>query len=170
MPKPSTQIIIDAIIKQIEKGKAYGTTLAQFVTKWHISKRTFDRYWKIANEQHTEKQQDIKSKLAIIDEKAAIDARKKAIMSADDRKEWLTKMIMGEMKAKRPFVIGGKIMEYPEDPSHTDRLKALAELNKMEGDYAPTKTQIDANVTQRTVIIDTTGNQDTTLYPETGRS
>lgn len=139
MPKPSTQIIIDAIIKEIEQGKTFDTCLKLYGTKWNLTRSTFIRRWKDANEQHTAKQQGIKSKLAIIDEQAAIDARKKAIMSADDRKEWLTKMIMGEMKAKRPFVIGGKIMEYPEDPSHTDRLKALSELNKMEGDYSPLK-------------------------------
>ena len=44
-----------------------------------------------------------------------------------------------EVKTKQPFVVGGKIMEYPAEPSLTDKLKALAELNKMDGDYAPTK-------------------------------
>ena len=142
MPKPSTQIIIDAIIKGIEQGKTFDTCLKLYGTKWNLTRSTFIRRWKDANEQHTVKQQAIKSKLAIIDQQAAIDARKKAIMNADERKEWLTKMINGEMKAKRPFVINGKIMEYPEDPSHSDRLKALAELNKMDGEYAPTKNAI----------------------------
>lgn len=139
MPKQSQQIIIDAISKGIEQGLDRGKLLATVGKKWQISNRTFDRHWKKANEQHLVKQTAIKSKLAIIDEQAAIEARKKAIMSADDRKEYLTKLISGEIKAKRPFVIGGKIMEYPEEPTHSDRLKALAELNKMEGDYAPTK-------------------------------
>ena len=140
MPKPNTQIIIDFIIDHLTKGEQRAAMLVKAGKKWGTSKSAFDRLLKIAKEQHTERQQTIKSKIAIIDEQAAIDARKKAIMNTDERKEWLTKMIMGEMKAKRPFVIGGKIMEYPEDPSHTDRLKALAELNKMDGDYAPTKT------------------------------
>lgn len=61
------------------------------------------------------------------------------ILSAAERMEWLTKLVSGEIKAKRPFVIGGKIMEYPEEPSHNDRIKALAELNKMDGSYAPQK-------------------------------
>ena len=156
MPKQSQQIIIDAIVKGIEQGKTFDTCLKLCGTKWNLTRSTFIRRWKDANEQHIAKQQCIKSKLAILDEQAAIDARKKAIMSADDRKEWLTKLISGEMKAKRPFVINGKIMEYPEDPSHTDRLKALAELNKMEGDYAPTKiaaTDTKGNDVEQTLIV-----------------
>ena len=139
MPKPNTQIIIDAIIKEIEQGKSYTQALAANGETWRIPSRTFDRYWKTANEQHTTAQQAIKIKLIDIDTQAAIDARKKAIMSAEDRKEYLTKILMGEVKIKQPFVVSGKIMEYPAEPSINDRLKALAELNKMEGDYAPTK-------------------------------
>jgi hypothetical protein len=30
-------------------------------------------------------------------------------------------------------------LEYPSEPDHTDIKNAIAELNKMQGDYAPTK-------------------------------
>lgn len=66
----------------------------------------------------------------------------KSVLSKAERLEWLTKLVNGEIKAKVPFVIGGKIMEYPSEPSHSDRIKALAELNKMGGDYAPTKNEV----------------------------
>ena len=111
-------------------------------TKWDLTRPTFIRRWNIAKEQHTEKQQEIKARVAELDTAAAIEARKKAIMTADERKEYLTKLINGEIKAKRPFVIGGKIMEYPEEPTHSDRIKAIAELNKMDGDYAPVKSNV----------------------------
>lgn len=137
--KASKQIIIDAIIKEIEQGKTYTKVMAVNGRKWQMPERTFNRYWKTANEQHIVKQQEIKKELAEVDKQAAIEARKKAIMTANERKELLTKLINGEIKAKRPFVIGGKIMEYPEEPTHRDRISAIAELNKMEGDYAPTK-------------------------------
>lgn len=139
MPKPSKQIIIDVIIKGIEQGKDRGNLLATIGKNRQLSQRTFDRHWKTAQEQHTARQQAIKNRLADIDTAAAIDARKKAIMTADERKELLTKIASGQLKVKRPFVVLGKIMEYPEEPALADRLKALAELNKMEGDYAPTK-------------------------------
>ena len=137
--KANKQIIIDAIIKEIEKGKSFDTCLKLSAIKWNLTRSTFIRRWNIANEQHTAKQDVIKKALAAIDTAAAVNARKRAIMSADDRKEYLTKILNGEVKIKQPFVIAGKIMEYPSEPSVNDRLKALAELNKMEGDYAPTK-------------------------------
>ena len=66
-------------------------------------------------------------------------------MSLVERMEWLTKLVDGTIKAKRPFVVGGKIMEYPEEPSHADRVRALAELNKMDGSYAPAKLDHTTN-------------------------
>lgn len=124
MPKPDKQIIIDSIIKGIELGKDRGKLLSTFVKKWQISQRTFDRHWKTANQQHVAKQAVIKKELAALDTQAALDARKKAIMSAEERKEWLTSVINGTLKVNRkpaPFA---------------ERRNALAELNKMDGDYA----------------------------------
>lgn len=66
----------------------------------------------------------------------------KRIMTVADRLEYLTKVVNGEIKTKVPFVVAGKIMEYYRDPDQADKLKALAELNKMGGDYAPAKTEI----------------------------
>jgi hypothetical protein len=62
-------------------------------------------------------------------------------MTADERKEYLTKIVSGEAKVRKPFYVAktGKILEYLAEPDHNDRIRALAELNKMEGDYAPTK-------------------------------
>jgi len=154
MPKPSKQIIIDAIIKQIEQGKSFDTCLKLSATKWNLTRSTFIRRWNIANEQHTEKQQTIKAALAKVDEQAAIDARKKAIMTSDERKEYLTRILNGELKVMKPFVIAGKIMQYPHEPDHSDRLKALAELNKMEGDYAPAKTDVNIKGGNVTLVFD----------------
>lgn len=75
-------------------------------------------------------------------ESEAAKSALKSVLTKAERLEWLTKLVNGEIKAKVPFVIGGKIMEYPSEPSHSDRIKALAELNKMDGSYAPTKTDI----------------------------
>ena len=61
------------------------------------------------------------------------------IMTSVERMEFLTKMAKGEVKVKQPFVIGGKIMEYPSEPTFAERRAAIAELNKMDGSYAPTK-------------------------------
>jgi len=61
------------------------------------------------------------------------------IMTSVERMEFLSKMAKGEVKVKQPFVIGGKIMEYPSEPTFAERRAAIAELNKMDGSYAPSK-------------------------------
>jgi hypothetical protein len=145
MVKPSKQIIIDEIISQIEQGKTKVKILAKFGGKWRIASRTYDRYWKNAQEQHNAKQEAIKKELEEIDKQAAIEARKKAIMTAEERKEYLTRIINGEIEVPYTEVkynAGLKMFEtfeFMELASHTARINAIAELNKMEGDYAPTK-------------------------------
>ena len=67
------------------------------------------------------------------------------ILSTAERMEMLSKIAKGEVKIKKPFVIAGKIMEYPSEPDHNDRTKAIAELNKMDGSYAATKTDLTTN-------------------------
>lgn len=76
-------------------------------------------------------------------DKLASDIAIKNIMSKTERMEYLSKMARGEVKVKKPFVIAGKIMEYPADPDHAERRAAIAELNKMAGDYAPSKSEVE---------------------------
>lgn len=152
MPKPNTQIIIDSIIKEIEIGSNWKSASSVICAKFRFSEKTFDKYWKMANEEHRVAQQAIKSKLVDIDTQAAIDARKREIIAIEERKELLSNIATGKVKVKRPFVIGGKIMEYPEDPSHNDRIKALAELNKMDGSYQPQKIEAELTGSVKTVI------------------
>lgn len=143
MPKPSKQVIIDAIIKEIETGTERGKVVAKFCKKFQKSTRTIDTYWKTANEQHIVKQQEIKKELDEVDKQMAIESRKKAILSADERKEYLTKIITAKTDLKKIGNMHASIWEKEDGTKEIidvqDKLKALAELNKMDGDYAPTK-------------------------------
>jgi hypothetical protein len=89
-----------------------------------------------------EERQRVRKVIEAANDSKVAEIAQKRIMSSAERMQWLTMMADGTIKAKRPFVVAGKIMEYPEEPSHSDRIKALAELNKMDGSYAPTKTDI----------------------------
>lgn len=149
MPKPSRQTIIDAIIKEIEQGTTRGRIVSKFVKKCQVTERTIDRYWKTANEQHTVKQAAIKKELMQVDTAAAIAARKKAIMTSDERKEFLTALIKKQLKVMEVGSSTQMVHEYvdatgkmqKEIINYDNKLKAIAELNKMEGDYA--KQEID---------------------------
>jgi len=138
--KASKQVIVDAIIKEIENGATRGKVVAKFCKKFQKSDRTIDSYWKIANEQYSERQQKAKeaSDKAYIESSA--QAAKQAVMSSQERKEVLTKLIRGEMvisvKSKEP---NQPTIELQVDFDPLVSLKAIAELNKMDGSYAPTK-------------------------------
>ena len=139
MPKQNKKAITDSIIKMIEQGIATEKICSVICSKFQFTERTFYNHYKNAQEQHRIRHESIKKELMAVDTQSAIEARKKAIMTSDDRKELLTKIATGEFRFKKPFVINGKIMEYSSEPDVVERMKAIAELNKMEGDYAPSK-------------------------------
>jgi hypothetical protein len=154
--KDRKKVIIDYVVSCLKNGEQRAAILVKVGKKWGTSKSAFDRLLKIAKEQHNNERETINKELAELDIQTAIEARKKTIMTADERKVYLTQIIKGEVKFKRLFVIGGQIMEYPSEPDIMDRLKAIAELNKMEGSYAPSKiatTDTKGNEVKQVMII-----------------
>jgi len=169
MPKPSKQIVIDAIIKGIELGNERGNLLATVGKKWRLSQRTFDRYWKTAQEQHIVTQEAIKSKLAIIDMNAAIDGRKMGLKSKLDRAlklqkeiDIMEKQLRGDLKFN--YVVGNKIMISHTGNTFTvpiqvqneirQTIKSFqSEISKMEGDYSATKVEHTGGLSLDTFLI-----------------
>lgn len=139
MAKPNKQIIINAIVSEIEKGQSFDTCLKLSGTKWNLTRSTFIRRWKIANQQHTEAQQLIKAAKTEVDIQNGIKEREGQIADVVERKEILSKIARGEIPLTKPMVVDGMVELVPVVPDWMDRKNAIAELNKMEGDYAPTK-------------------------------
>ncbi len=142
MAKPSKQVIIDYIISCLKKGEERGKVLAKVVSKWQLSTRTFDRQWKIANQQHAEQQKQLNKELAEVDKQMAIEARKRDIIEVDERKEILSMIARGGIPLTKAMVVDGKIQHVDVVPDWMDRKNAIAELNKMDGTYAPEKKEI----------------------------
>lgn len=142
MEKSNKQVQIDFIVSCLEKADSRAMILSKISKKWQINTRTVDRLLKTAKEQHSAKQQAI-SKAALGNSTLkALKGLKSNIFTAIERMEYLKKVIKGEVKIKKPFVVLGEIVDHEVDPDHSDRLRAIAELNKMCGDYAPTKTDV----------------------------
>lgn len=143
--KSNRQVIVDYIVSFLKKGETRGTILTKTVKKWQMSDRAFDRLLKIAKEHHSAEQEELKKELAEVDKAAAIDARKKAILTADERKELLSKIAKGEIEIPKSEIKWNyelkqfEAIGLVELASHSARISAIAELNKMDGDYAPTK-------------------------------
>ena len=137
--KANKAVVIDSIILHVEKGKGFSEVLALIGRKWSISGTTFKRYWKIANEQHSERQQAIKEAKSLVDIEAAINTRKGQVADVLERKEILTQIMRGDIPLTKPMIVNGAVEMIPVIPDWTDRRNAISELNKMDGSYAPAK-------------------------------
>lgn len=145
--KPNKTVILDELIKHIEKGKTFSEVLTLFCRKFQFTKRTFANYWKKASVVHQERQQALKDKMADIEQAAAIEARKLEVLTVNERKAFLSALIVKPVKLMKVAGSVQMVYEYEDADGNkqhellsTDiKLKAMTELNRMCGDYAPTK-------------------------------
>lgn len=114
---------ISFIIDQLRSGQVNrSNVMATFGKKWQTGVRSFDRYWKTANEQYYKQLQTIqkvKEEQSMKEEKKAI---KMAISSKQEAQVVLTEIIRNE------------------ENKNQDRIKAIDTLSKQEGWNAPTRT------------------------------
>ena len=127
--------IADWLFKNTEK--KISEEISVFCSKFQKTERTIWSYVKKAqkyNKSRIDKQEKARDEVLVEEAKKAI---KLDILSRNERMKILSDIANG--KAKK---IEGRILV----PSSSEQVRAIAELNKMEGDYAPTK--IDAVVEQ----------------------
>ncbi|MDB5200570.1 MAG: hypothetical protein JWO92_2533 [Chitinophagaceae bacterium] len=142
MLKPNKQVQIDFIIDRLKLGYDRGKILSKFVKKWHMSDRSFDRLLKQAKTEYSVLQRRLKKVKNDLDLQDGIEQHKKLIADANERKEILTKILRGQIPLNKPMVVDGLIQTVEVVPDWMDRKNAIAELNKMEGDYAETALRI----------------------------
>ena len=140
--KPKKEQTVNEMLLEIAIGISYSECLRINDGLWGLPSSTFDRYWAEASKRY-------KARLDAIEEattKAAVSmevkALKKAILSKHERQEILTQIAKGEIPLVKHIVCDGVIQEVDVVPAWADRRAAIAELNKMEGDYAPVKKDI----------------------------
>lgn len=139
--KPKKEQAVNEMLLEIEMGVSYTECLRINDGLWGLPSSTFDRYWAEASKR-------FKARLDAIEEattKAAVSmeikALKKAILSKHERQELLSKLATGEIKSWREVITerGVITLEYY---SAAEAKQNIAELNKMDGDYAPVKKDI----------------------------
>ena len=135
----------DELIKLFESGRTAKVNSYELLrTRFKIGKqRCLQAYdmalteWQITKQKAQEEQ--IHSN--------TVDGLKSAYMGKQERLEYLDKIIKGEIEItqKKPFFnIIEKKMQFisvSNTADFTERLKAVAEMNKMQGDYTPTKIE-----------------------------
>lgn len=136
MAKPNKDNIITEILLMLESGTGRKPCLSKIVSKWQISDRTFDRYWKSANEVHAKNQSKIKEAISEISIETAKSDFKGRILSKLERQAILTQIALGELPLIKYIVADGVIQEREVVPNYADRKAAIQELNKMDNAYA----------------------------------
>lgn len=139
MAKSDIQAQIDFILKELRKNVPTTKILSGFVQNWPTkSEKTFQRRKNEAMVLFQGEMKRIQQKAEVLVRKE-IEDKKIEIMDSVERKEILTKMARGEIVLQKPFAVGGEIRLIEVVPDYTDRRGAINELNKMDGEHAPTK-------------------------------
>ena len=148
--KPDQHKQVEFIKDCLRKGEERKIILPKFTTIYRKSEKTFNNRLKEARKSIQGEQQRIQQEAEKGIQKDIIE-RKSKIMTSIERQEFLTEIAKGEEMQVKELLKNGKIAIGKIIPNLTDRLKAIAELNKMQGDYAPTKSEI--SVTEKPKII-----------------
>lgn len=116
--------------------KKMSDVTSRFVEKCRKNSRTIDRYISCAkeyNKTRLKKQTEAKDELLVVEAKESV---KLAILTRNERLEILSAIAKGEARSDGERTV----ITYTGD-----RIRAIAEMNKMQGDYAPEKIESSIN-------------------------
>jgi len=140
-PNPNKEKIVEDILAELDFGAERQECLDMVVEKWRVSSRTFDRYWLEASTRLQARHERTQKALDEVYIEGKKEALKKAILSKHERQELLTKLATGEILSWRETATEAGIQKLYYY-SAAEVKQHIAELNKMDGDYAPTKKDI----------------------------
>lgn len=149
-PKISKQKAISEIVKGLRKGYSREDILAGIGVKWQIATRSFDRYFVEAQEKHTDEQQEVErlAREQLLQTKK--EELKSEIISIQKRKEYLTKVVTAETDLVQVGKATVEVLTHDDGRreiiTNDIRIRALQELNRMDGAYTPTQFE---DVTER---------------------
>lgn len=132
-------IITDMLI-ELERGVKRAECLAIIGKKWQISDRTFDRYWKKAQEQHKDRQKDTQRVIADTSTTAAVDRLKSAILTKEEALTLLTGIANEATKLTPTGIASAK----------SEQISAIKTIAELEGWNEAVKVE---DVTKKGTII-----------------
>jgi hypothetical protein len=151
------QIYIDFILKEINNGNVDAEKIcAVFCSKFQKSERTFYNFWKTAKEQHSQQRELInnaKLNTTIEEEKEAVKIGLKSkferLLILQNEVDNCTKDL--ENGYTEELKSDGQLLSRPitiqEKTALRNTIKNLqSEISKIEGDYAPTKSETDITI------------------------
>ena len=140
-PRISKQKAISEIVKGLRKGMATEDIMVLIGTKWNFPRTTFYRYLEEAQERHSKEQQEIErlAREQLLQTKK--EELKSDIISIQKRKEYLTKVVTAETDLIQVGKATVEVLTHDDGRreiiTNDIRIRALQELNRMDGAYSP---------------------------------
>ena len=140
-PRISKQKAISEIVKGLRKGLAVENIFELICTKFDLSRGSFYNYLDEAKQIHNKEQQEVQ-RLA---HEQLIEAKKEElksdIISIQKRKEYLTKVVTAETDLVQVGKATVEVLTHDDGRreiiTNDIRIRALQELNRMDGAYSP---------------------------------
>lgn len=139
---PQREAIITAMMEDMAKGLSSKDSFAVIELLWGLKETTFKSYWLDAAKRFNIINIRDQARILRNAEDSAEERRKRNILQKLDRMEILSSIARGEIPLVKYIVCDGTIQERDIVADYSDRRAAIAELNKMDGDYAPIKKDI----------------------------
>ena len=149
-PRISKQKAISEIVKGLRKGYSRDVIFATIRKNSQIGVRTLDTYLPEAQEIHFKEQQEIErlAREQLLQTKK--EELKSDIISIQKRKEYLTKVVTAETDLVQVGKATVEVLTHDDGRreiiTNDIRIRALQELNRMDGAYTPTQFE---DVTER---------------------
>ena len=126
--KPNKQVYVDWIVKYIKRNEIVErkTVFAKFCDKFPVSSRTFDNYWRAAQDKIGSEQEKVSKAIDEAIEKTADKAAEYKILTKAERLEIAS-------------LIANSSTEKP-----ADRIKAMDYISKIQGEYITKVAQTDS--------------------------
>ena len=143
-PRISKQKAISEIIKGLRKGFTVENIFASICTNFQLTERTFYNYLDEAKQKHTQEQQEAERVAHEQLVQAKKEELKSDIITIQERKDFLTKIITSKTELiqfgkQNPLEVVTLDNGSQQIITNDIRLKALQELNRMDGSYSPEK-------------------------------
>ncbi len=158
MANENKQAYIDFIIECFENGAIErGEVMAMVAKKWQMSVRTFDRNFKKAKDKHSERRREVEKEKLNTTIEQENEAIKKGLKTKFDRLMVLQNLVEKCNESIESGLCSDTFFSKDDGAIETtrkmnqrelnDTMKTLhtlqSEISKIQGDYAPTKTETD---------------------------
>ncbi len=139
--KPNKDNIITAILEELTKNTTFEVCFELILTKFNLSRPTFAKYWKMANERHSETQNEAQQAIKDITIATAVEEAKKGLKSKAEFVLEIQKMLDDDIYEESVLDLKtGRVTRFHRKLTPLERRALYERISKFEGMDAPART------------------------------